>query len=94
ADHVVDMGPGAGSDGGHIVFEGTFERLREADTLTGRSLRGRTPLKGTVRSPTGRLPVYGADLHNLKGLDVSFPTGVLTAVTGVAGSGKSTLVSR
>ncbi|MFI9058483.1 ATP-binding cassette domain-containing protein [Streptomyces anulatus] len=94
ADHVVDMGPGAGSDGGHIVFEGTFERLREADTLTGRSLRGRTPLKETVRSPTGRLPVYGADLHNLKGLDVSFPAGVLTAVTGVAGSGKSTLVSR
>lgn len=94
ADHVVDMGPRAGADGGHVVFEGAFERLRDADTLTGRSLRARTPLKETVRSPTGRLPVYGADLHNLKGLDVSFPTGVLTAVTGVAGSGKSTLVSR
>ncbi|NEA11967.1 excinuclease ABC subunit UvrA [Streptomyces sp. SID10692] len=94
ADHVVDMGPRAGSDGGHVVFEGPYERLREADTLTGRSLRRRTPLKGAVRTPTGRLPVRGADLHNLKGLDVSFPTGVLTAVTGVAGSGKSTLVSR
>ncbi|MFE7050229.1 ATP-binding cassette domain-containing protein [Streptomyces californicus] len=94
ADHVVDMGPRAGSDGGHVVFEGSCERLREADTLTGRSLRRRTPLKGAVRTPTGRLPVRGADLHNLKGLDVSFPTGVLTAVTGVAGSGKSTLVSR
>lgn len=94
ADHVVDMGPRAGSDGGHVVFEGPYERLREADTLTGRSLRRRTPLKGAVRTPTGRLPVRGANLHNLKGLDVSFPTGVLTAVTGVAGSGKSTLVSR
>ncbi|MFE9461443.1 ATP-binding cassette domain-containing protein [Streptomyces californicus] len=94
ADHVVDMGPRAGSDGGHVVFEGPYERLCEADTLTGRSLRRRTPLKGAVRTPTGQLPVHGADLHNLKGLDVSFPTGVLTAVTGVAGSGKSTLVSR
>ncbi|MCX4965974.1 excinuclease ABC subunit UvrA [Streptomyces sp. NBC_00654] len=93
ADHVVDMGPAAGAEGGHVVFEGTFERLREADTLTGRCLRRRTPLKETVRSPVGWLPVSGAALHNLKGLDVSFPTGVLTAVTGVAGSGKSTLVS-
>ncbi|MFJ9624171.1 ATP-binding cassette domain-containing protein [Streptomyces sp. NPDC101181] len=94
ADHVVDMGPRAGADGGHVVFEGTYAKLREADTLTGRCLRRRTPLKESVRSPTGWLPVRGAALHNLKGIDVSFPQGVLTAVTGVAGSGKSTLVSR
>ncbi|MEV5678102.1 excinuclease ABC subunit UvrA [Streptomyces sp. NPDC052179] len=94
ADHVVDMGPGAGTDGGRVVFEGSFDRLREAGTLTGRCLRRRTPVKEAFRSPTGWLPVSGADLHNLKGVDVSFPVGVLTAVTGVAGSGKSTLVSR
>ncbi|MEU6018622.1 excinuclease ABC subunit UvrA [Streptomyces sp. NPDC047515] len=94
ADHIVDMGPGAGSNGGHIVFEGPVDRLREADTLTGRCLRRRMPLKETVRAPTGRLPVTGAALHNLKGVDVAFPEGVLTVVTGVAGSGKSTLVSR
>ncbi|MFJ9637972.1 ATP-binding cassette domain-containing protein [Streptomyces sp. NPDC101178] len=93
ADHIVDMGPRAGAEGGHVVFEGPFDRLREADTLTGRYLRQRTGVKGDFRSPTGRLPVSGADLHNLKGLDVSFPAGVLTVVTGVAGSGKSTLVS-
>lgn len=94
ADHVVDMGPGAGTDGGRVVFEGPFDRLREAGTLTGRCLRRRTLVKEAFRSPTGWLPVSGADLHNLKGVDVSFPVGVLTAVTGVAGSGKSTLVSR
>ncbi|MFF2188394.1 ATP-binding cassette domain-containing protein [Streptomyces sp. NPDC058155] len=93
ADHVVDMGPRAGADGGQVVFEGTVERLREADTLTGRHLVSRTPMKERFRSPTGQLPVRGAALHNLKGIDVQFPTGVLTAVTGVAGSGKSTLVS-
>ncbi|MER7108250.1 excinuclease ABC subunit UvrA [Streptomyces sp. NPDC000229] len=93
ADHIVDMGPRAGTDGGEVVYAGPFAALRDADTLTGRCLRRRTPLKETFRSPTGWLPVTGADLHNLKGIDVRFPTGVLTAVTGVAGSGKSTLVS-
>ncbi|MEU0526318.1 excinuclease ABC subunit UvrA [Streptomyces niveus] len=93
ADHVVDMGPRAGADGGQVVFEGTVERLREAGTLTGRHLVSRTPMKERFRSPTGQLPVHGAALHNLKGIDVQFPAGVLTAVTGVAGSGKSTLVS-
>ncbi|MFD9871184.1 ATP-binding cassette domain-containing protein [Streptomyces niveus] len=93
ADHVVDMGPRAGADGGQVVFEGTVERLREAGTLTGRHLVSRTPMKERFRSPTGQLPVRGAALHNLKGIDVQFPAGVLTAVTGVAGSGKSTLVS-
>ncbi|MEW1631705.1 excinuclease ABC subunit UvrA [Streptomyces sp. NPDC089173] len=93
ADHIVDMGPRAGAEGGHVVFEGPFDRLREADTLTGRCLRQRTSIKSEFRSPAGQLPVRNADLHNLKELDVSFPAGVLTVVTGVAGSGKSTLVS-
>ncbi|MFF8289768.1 ATP-binding cassette domain-containing protein [Streptomyces sp. NPDC016309] len=93
ADHVVDMGPRAGAEGGEVVYAGPFAGLREADTLTGRCLRRRTALKETFRTPTGALPVIGADLHNLRGIDVRFPTGVLTAVTGVAGSGKSTLVS-
>ncbi|MFC8916519.1 ATP-binding cassette domain-containing protein [Streptomyces sp. NPDC057116] len=93
ADHIVDMGPRAGTDGGEVVYAGPFAGLRDADTLTGRCLRRRTPLKETFRSPTGALPVTGAELHNLKGIDVRFPAGVLTVVTGVAGSGKSTLVS-
>ncbi|WP_327233455.1 excinuclease ABC subunit UvrA [Streptomyces sp. NBC_01317] len=93
ADHVVDMGPGAGADGGRVVFEGPVELLREADTLTGRFLRRRTTVKESFRSPAGWCPVTGAALHNLKGIDVRFPAGVLTVVTGVAGSGKSTLVS-
>lgn len=93
ADHIVDMGPRAGAEGGHVVFEGPFDRLREADTPTGRCLRQRTSIKSEFRSPTGQLPVRNADLHNLKELDASFPAGVLTVVTGVAGSGKSTLVS-
>ncbi|WP_411115123.1 ATP-binding cassette domain-containing protein [Streptomyces sp. 029-5] len=93
ADHIVDMGPKAGTDGGQVVFEGPADRLREADTLTGRCLRRRTPVKESFRSPADWLPVTGAALHNLKSIDVRFPTGVLTAVTGVAGSGKSTLIS-
>ncbi|MFI1014961.1 ATP-binding cassette domain-containing protein [Streptomyces sp. NPDC020965] len=93
ADHIVDMGPAAGTEGGRVVYEGPGALLRDADTVTGRSLRHRTPLKESFRSPAGWLPVTGADLHNLQDIDVRFPTGVLTAVTGVAGSGKSTLVS-
>ncbi|MFE4946545.1 ATP-binding cassette domain-containing protein [Streptomyces sp. NPDC056641] len=93
ADHIVDMGPKAGTDGGQVVYEGPADLLRQADTLTGRCLRRRTPVKESFRSPAGWLPVTGAALHNLKSIDVRFPTGVLTAVTGVAGSGKSTLIS-
>ncbi|MFP3986763.1 excinuclease ABC subunit UvrA [Streptomyces sp. E11-3] len=93
ADHVVDMGPGAGTHGGEIVFEGTPRELRAADTLTGRCLRRTSGVKKEPREPTGGLWVKDARLHNLREVSVRFPTGVLTAVTGVAGSGKSTLVS-
>ncbi|PXX54747.1 excinuclease ABC A subunit [Nocardia tenerifensis] len=93
ADRIVDMGPGAGTHGGEIVFEGTYRQLLKANTLTGRRLREHTGLKEEVREPTGALKITKATLNNLHNVSVSVPTGVLTAVTGVAGSGKSSLIS-
>ncbi len=92
ADHIVDLGPGAGSAGGNVCFEGTFEALLESDTLTGHHLDDRTSLKEIVRTPTGTLELRGASTHNLRDIDVDIPLGVLVVVTGVAGSGKSSLV--
>jgi excinuclease UvrABC ATPase subunit len=92
ADHVVDLGPGAGTAGGEVVFEGTVDGLRASDTLTGRHLDDRAALKPTPRTPTGALQVRGANAHNLRDVDVDIPLGVLVVVTGVAGSGKSSLI--
>ncbi|CAM3782125.1 excinuclease ABC subunit UvrA [Tsukamurella ocularis] len=92
ADHVVDLGPKAGTAGGEIVFEGTVDGLRGADTLTGRHLDDRARLKAGVRAPSGVLEVRGATEHNLQQVDVDVPLGVLVVVTGVAGSGKSSLI--
>ena len=92
ADHVVDLGPGAGTAGGAVVFEGTVEALKASDTLTGRHLNDRATLKPSVRRPAGVLKVRGARTHNLKNVNVDIPLGVLVVVTGVAGSGKSSLI--
>jgi len=92
ADHVVDLGPGAGTGGGEVVFEGTVGELRSSGTLTGRHLDDRASLKSSVRAVTHHLEIRGASTNNLQGVDVDIPLGVLVVVTGVAGSGKSSLI--
>jgi excinuclease UvrABC ATPase subunit len=92
ADHVIDLGPGAGTAGGEVVFEGTVDQLRGSGTLTGRHLNDRASLKPTVRTPSGVMHIRGARTHNLKNVTVAIPLGVLVVVTGVAGSGKSSLI--
>src|SRR6185437_12409242 len=92
ADHVVDLGPGAGGAGGEVVFEGSVEELRGSDTITGRHLDDRASLKPTVRASSGALEVRGASTNNLQDVDIDIPLGQLVVLTGVAGSGKSSLI--
>jgi excinuclease UvrABC ATPase subunit len=92
ADHIVDLGPGAGAAGGAVCFEGSVEGLRAVGTMTGRHIDDRSALKETPRTPTGQLEVRGATTHNLQAVDVDIPLGILVVVTGVAGSGKSSLI--
>ena len=92
ADHAVDLGPGAGAAGGRVVFEGSVEELRASDTITGRHLSDRTALKPSVRTASRALQVRSASTHNLRDVDVDIPLGVLVVLTGVAGSGKSSLI--
>ena len=92
ADHIIDLGPGAGGAGGEVVYEGDLDGLRTSGTLTGNHLTSHQPLKTEVRTATGHLSVQNATLHNLQDVSVDIPRGVLTVVTGVAGSGKSSLI--
>jgi excinuclease UvrABC ATPase subunit len=94
ADHIIDVGPKAGSNGGQIVFEGTYAELLKADTLTGTHLKSHLPIKENARPATGQLPITDAHVNNLKHVNVNIPAGVFTVITGVAGSGKSSLINQ